>query len=186
MPDFVEGNGVAGNSVTKGHVPLDVDGYPVAPAELELQQVHIYVRHGERTPVGVRMAGPPANIPENWMFCNIARQFRAAVASWVNVYWVNSRTRGESGLRKLYVDRLKFLPDVVRSNDEIYLRSTNIPRTIESLQQIIHGLYPVSKSATDFMPHLRIRNGKDENLFGNTMACKRLEILQVGFAQGSV
>lgn len=30
----------------KGHVPLDVDGYPVAPPELELEQVHIYVRHG--------------------------------------------------------------------------------------------------------------------------------------------
>ena len=29
-----------------GALPLDVDGYPVAPAGLELQQVHIYVRHG--------------------------------------------------------------------------------------------------------------------------------------------
>lgn len=102
---LVEGNGVAGEAAARGHVPLDVDGYPVAPAELELQQVHIYVRHGasaricgifllsneptplrvsakpgERTPVGVRMAGPPAIIPENWMFCNTARQFRAAVA----------------------------------------------------------------------------------------------------------
>lgn len=28
------------------------------------------------------------------------------------------------------------------------------------------------------------RNGKDENLIGNTHACKRLEILQVGFAKG--
>ena len=53
--------------------------------------------------------------------------------------------------------RLKFLPDVVHSNDEIYLRSTNMPRTIESLQQIVHGLYPISKSAKDFVPHLRIR-----------------------------
>ena len=53
--------------------------------------------------------------------------------------------------------RLQFLPDVVRSNDEVYLRSTNMPRTIESLQQILHGLYPVSKSAQDFVPHLRIR-----------------------------
>ena len=26
------------------------------------------------------MNEPPANIPENWMFCNTARQFRAAVA----------------------------------------------------------------------------------------------------------
>lgn len=36
---------------------------------------------GERTPVGVRMADPPASIPEHWMFCNTARQFRAAVSS---------------------------------------------------------------------------------------------------------
>ncbi|KAI1798013.1 phosphoglycerate mutase-like protein [Ganoderma leucocontextum] len=225
---FVEGNGMAGNAATKGHVPLDVDGYPVGPAGLELQQVHIYVRHGERTPVGVRMAGPPANIPEDWMFCNTARQFRAAVASVgsedgtaafppvpadpiteeLRIHRVVERADGTavvgqcllgeltdtgrestynlgSGLRKLYIDRLKFLPDVVRSNDEIYLRSTNLPRTIESLQQIIHGLYPMSKSASNFVPHLRIRNGKDENLFGNTMACKRLEILQVGFAQAA-
>lgn len=28
------------------------------------------------------------------------------------------------------------------------------------------------------------RNGKDENLLGNTYACKRLELLQVAFAKG--
>lgn len=28
------------------------------------------------------------------------------------------------------------------------------------------------------------RNGKDENLIGNTFSCKRLEMLQVGFAKG--
>ena len=28
-------------------VPLDVDNYPVAPPDLELEQVHIYVRHGK-------------------------------------------------------------------------------------------------------------------------------------------
>ncbi|TFK87495.1 phosphoglycerate mutase-like protein [Polyporus arcularius HHB13444] len=222
------GSGGGGSQeARKGHVPLDVDGYPVAPPELELEQVHIYVRHGERTPVGVRMAGPPANIPENWMFCRTARQFRAAVASIggpeemsdasipgmqaveeLRARRVVERPDGKaalgecllgeltdvgrestfnfgSGLRKLYVDKLNFLPDVVHSNDEIYLRSTNMPRTIESLQQVVHGLYPISKSAKDFVPHLRIRNGKDENLFGNTFACKRLEILQIGFAQAA-
>ncbi|OSD08745.1 phosphoglycerate mutase-like protein [Trametes coccinea BRFM310] len=217
------------NSIKRGHVPLDVDGYPVAPPELELEQVHIYVRHGERTPVGVRMADPPANIPEHWMFCNTARQFRAAVASATaeegqvasfpavqsgpaveelrarriverrdGTAAVGECLLGEltdvgrestyhfgTALRKLYIDRLKFLPDVVHSNDEIYLRSTNMPRTIESLQQITHGLYPMTKHAKDFVPLLRIRNGKDENLFGNTLACKRLEILQVGFAHAA-
>lgn len=29
-------------------------------------------------------------------------------------------------------------------------------------------------------------NGKDENLFGNTGACKRLEALEIGFAQGEL
>lgn len=27
-------------------VPLDVDGYPVGPDNLQLEQVHVYVRHG--------------------------------------------------------------------------------------------------------------------------------------------
>lgn len=36
---------------------------------------------GERTPVGVRMADPPASIPEHWMFCHTARSLHAAVAS---------------------------------------------------------------------------------------------------------
>lgn len=28
-------------------IPLDVEKYPVAPSELELEQVHVFVRHGE-------------------------------------------------------------------------------------------------------------------------------------------
>lgn len=81
-----------------GAHPLDVDNYPVAPPDLKLEQVHIYVRHGkcelwpcsgvadkqglgERTPVGVRMASPPASIPEHWSLCTTARRFRASVAN---------------------------------------------------------------------------------------------------------
>lgn len=52
--------------------------------------------------------------------------------------------------------RLGFLPDVASLNEEVYLRSTNVPRTVESLQQITHGLYPESKSG-GFAPQLRIR-----------------------------
>lgn len=68
-------------------VQTTLDAYPAAPPELELQQVHVYVRHGlsylptstlliltlcagERTPVRVRMNAPPASIPEHWMFCH--------------------------------------------------------------------------------------------------------------------
>jgi hypothetical protein len=34
------------NIKAPGHVPLDVDNYPVAPDNLALEQVHVYVRHG--------------------------------------------------------------------------------------------------------------------------------------------
>ena len=51
---------------------------PRSPEELDAaSSVHL----GERTPVGVRMADPPASIPENWMFCHTARHLRASVAS---------------------------------------------------------------------------------------------------------
>lgn len=30
-----------------GTIPLDVEHYPIPPPELELEQVHVYVRHGE-------------------------------------------------------------------------------------------------------------------------------------------
>jgi len=29
-----------------GHIPLDVENYPVAPSTLQLEQVHLFVRHG--------------------------------------------------------------------------------------------------------------------------------------------
>ena len=61
-------------------VPLEVEEYSVAPEPLQLEQVHVYVRHGERTPVGVRLAGPPANVPEHWAMCRRARRFRSALS----------------------------------------------------------------------------------------------------------
>jgi acid phosphatase len=78
-------------------VPLEVDKYPIAPEALKLEQVHVFVRHGmidlprlskdfisqtigERTPVSVRMAEPPGNIPEHWMMCRMAKTFRTAVS----------------------------------------------------------------------------------------------------------
>ena len=39
-----------GKAVSRYKAPrsgLDVDGYTVAPAVLELEQVHVYIRHGE-------------------------------------------------------------------------------------------------------------------------------------------
>lgn len=53
--------------------------------------------------------------------------------------------------------RLNFLPDVMENNDAVYLRSSNRTRTIESLQQVIHGLFPLNKQGKFFVPHICIR-----------------------------
>ncbi|PAV20442.1 phosphoglycerate mutase [Pyrrhoderma noxium] len=206
------------------NIPLDTESYSIAPSELSLEQVHVYVRHGERTPVRVRMAEPPASINPHWNLCRTARQFRASVATFgdavqdslrssdgiefLPVKRVVEREDGNTmegecllgeltdmgrqttynfgrSLRKIYVEKLGFLPDTLSSNSDGYFRSTNMPRTIESLQQVMHGLYPRSKLAHGVIPQLRVRNGLDENLVPNTFACKRLEVLLVGFAQAA-
>lgn len=80
-----------------GHIPLDVENYPVAPSTLQLEQVYLFIRHGafgrffvsllshslctgERTPVSIRMSEAPANIPSTWPLCKEGRKFEAAVA----------------------------------------------------------------------------------------------------------
>ncbi|KAJ7145337.1 histidine phosphatase superfamily [Mycena crocata] len=191
--------------------PLDVKGYPVAPPDLKLEQVHVYVRHGERTPVGVRLA---PFIPEHWVMCKTGRQFRNPVSGdsedlgLLRTRRVVERKDGAAmeglcllgelsdigrkstfnygaALRSLYVHRLGFLPDFLHKRGEVYFRSTNMPRTVESLEQVIHGLYPTTKCNPSAMPTLLLRNPRDENLLGNTMSCKRLEYLQIGFAQAA-
>ncbi|KAI0050927.1 phosphoglycerate mutase-like protein [Auriscalpium vulgare] len=209
-------NPAANSKYREPRAPLDVEGYPLAPADLELQQVHVYVRHGERTPVSVRMAEAPGNIPEHWLLCKEARRFRAAVAgselpdqpSKLDVIRTTERSdgvavRGECllgeltdigrastytygrSLRKIYVEKLGFLPDVLGQSQDVYFRSTNMPRTVESLQQIIHGLYPMSKCESGVIHEVLIRNGREENLVGNTLACRRLETLLVNFAHAA-
>ncbi|KAG7091868.1 hypothetical protein E1B28_008269 [Marasmius oreades] len=194
---------------------LDVDRYPVGPEGLELEQVHVYVRHGERTPVGVRLNNQPANIPEHWSLCKTARQMqqmpvvnKASGNDLLPMKKLVERTDGSTveaecllgeltdlgrkstlnygtSLRKLYIDKLGFLPDTLEDSRQVYFRTTNMPRTTESLQQIVSGLYPSSKCNRDGMPSILVRNGRDENLIGNTSNCKRLEVLLVGFAQAA-
>ncbi|CAE6436924.1 unnamed protein product [Rhizoctonia solani] len=189
---------------------LNEKEYDLAPPDLKLEQVHVYVRHGERTPVGIRMAEPPASIPAFWNACKTARRFKAAVMGENNVTneleilrlsergdgyaqegeclpgeltdtGRKSTLRVGQELRKLYIERLGLLPDVLDSHKAAYFRSTNMPRTIESLQQVLHGLYPTSKIQQGFAPHIRTRHPNTENLIGNTIGCGRLAELALAF-----
>ncbi|PWY98434.1 phosphoglycerate mutase-like protein [Testicularia cyperi] len=93
-------------------------------------------------------------------------------------------------LRRLYVDRLGFLPNLLTSkdNDSLYFRSTNMGRTIETLEQVIRGLHanPVQPNTEgQFIPKVLVRNGTDENLLPNTYGCGRLRALDKAFADAA-
>lgn len=93
-------------------------------------------------------------------------------------------------LRRLYVDRLGFLPQTLSSKDTdaFYFRSTNMGRTIESLEQVIRGLHPKTVQPNEqgqFIPKVLVRNGTDENLLPNTFGCSRLAALDRAFADAA-
>lgn len=71
---------------------------------------------GERTPVGVRMQDPPANIPAFWNLCKAARQFNAAVLGGDNatksieVHRLSERTNGYAEEGEWCVERVQQRP----------------------------------------------------------------------------
>ena len=98
-PLLVRGDMQPGLEIGPGGHPgsLNVENYPIAPSVLQLEQVFMFIRHGalqqssstcylslcsgERTPMRIRMSGPPANLPSTWLLCKEGRKFEAAVAS---------------------------------------------------------------------------------------------------------
>ncbi|CDW99522.1 hypothetical protein [Sporisorium scitamineum] len=93
-------------------------------------------------------------------------------------------------LRSLYVDRLGFLPRLLTSKDTdaLYFRSTNMGRTIESLEQVIRGLHSNAvqpNTQGQYIPKVLVRNGTDENLLPNTFGCSRLSVLDKAFADAA-
>ncbi|OLN86518.1 putative acid phosphatase SPBC4.06 [Colletotrichum chlorophyti] len=87
-------------------------------------------------------------------------------------------------LRNLYVERLNFLSEDLTNPDSLYLRSTPVPRALESLQQALSGLYPSSHRAPDLPPLTLItRAPQDETLFPNDGMCRRFAALSRAFAQ---
>lgn len=64
-------------------------------------------------------------------------------------------------LRNLYTEKLGFLPDRLNPGDDamIYFRSTNMSRTIQSLEGVVRGLLPQTQESTSnaFSPTLLVR-----------------------------
>ncbi|KAJ9667105.1 hypothetical protein H2201_002624 [Coniosporium apollinis] len=87
-------------------------------------------------------------------------------------------------LRHLYVDQLGFMPRLISDSDMIYLRSTPIPRALESVQQAFWGMYPPSARTASFpVPTILTRTPADETLYPNDGNCRRFAQLSRAFAQ---
>ncbi|KAL8347365.1 hypothetical protein RB601_003157 [Gaeumannomyces tritici] len=202
------------------------------PAGLELQQVQVLMRHGERTPVSARFQN--AGLPPFWPYCSIARQLKSAVLQGADagetpfstLEWkrrletfgprdqpkLAAGPRGQVDnicdmgaltdvgrasthqlgrrLRSLYVDRLGFLPPDIRGSAQmLYLRTTPVPRALESMQEAFSALYPPSTrlpgpdGAPFEPPTILSRTHSDETLFPNDGNCRRLATLSRAFAQ---
>jgi acid phosphatase len=63
-------------------------------------------------------------------------------------------------LRNLYINKLGLLPERLDASNEdsVYFRSTNMGRTIESLESVVRGLLPQTQEpSSDFHPTLLVR-----------------------------
>lgn len=87
-------------------------------------------------------------------------------------------------LRHLYVDQLGFMPKIMGDADMIYLRTTPIPRALESMQESFVGMYPSKARTGAFVPPTMItRAPADETLFPNDSNCRRFNQLSRAFGQ---
>ncbi|OAX80650.1 hypothetical protein ACJ72_05013 [Emergomyces africanus] len=87
-------------------------------------------------------------------------------------------------LRHLYVDQLGFMPKIRSNTDDMYLRTTPIPRALESLQQTFWGMYPPDARTADFPPPIIVaRSPAEETLYPNESNCRRFRQLARMFAQ---
>ena len=87
-------------------------------------------------------------------------------------------------LRYLYVDQLGFMPTIKSDADDMYLRSTPIPRALESLHQCFWGMYPPNTRVANFPPPVIVaRAASEETLYPNEGACDRFRQLARLFAQ---
>jgi acid phosphatase len=76
------------------------------------------------------------------------------------------------------------MPSLISSSDSIYLRSTPLPRALESVQQVFWGFYPLTARTASFPPpKIVTRTPADETLFPNEGNCRRFNQLSRAFAQ---
>lgn len=174
------------------------------PEDLKLTQLQIIHRHGPRTPLNYRL---PQYYQFTWPLCSSSTKLHfhegvQVIASGdESLLDITKPQKVESALkkggecvlgqltdtgkkvmeelgaslRKHYVEELQF--KCCKSN-EIYLRSTNYSRTIESLQSLLRGLFPGRESSDAEPLIIHTRDEYLEDMYGSTKCQRYNEILK--------
>ncbi|KAI0515097.1 histidine phosphatase superfamily [Xylaria bambusicola] len=198
---------------------------PACPGGLSIEQVQIFVRHGERSPISARFQN--TGLSPYWPYCSAAQRFTQVVMAtqdgsrWESMIWKRClETSGPDGrstpakgaggettsicmpgeltdrgretslafgksLRRLYVDQLSLLPKHLPDAEMLYIRTTEVPRVIESVQQVLHGLYPLGTNRTSAPWDIAMRSRAEETLLPRTQSCARLAELTRAFSQAA-
>lgn len=87
-------------------------------------------------------------------------------------------------LRSVYVDHLHLVPAVLpatpRASHPVHFRSTAVPRAIESLTNLVAGLFPDRDGPVEFV----VRQPQDESLYPNSL-CNRMRALDKAAAEAA-
>ncbi|KAI5864417.1 histidine phosphatase superfamily [Durotheca rogersii] len=198
---------------------------PACPGGMNIEQVQILVRHGERSPIWARFQN--TGLSPYWPYCSAAQRFTQVVMAtqdgsrWETTTWKRRlETSGPGGrpipaqgaggetssicmpgeltdrgretslafgkwLRRLYVDQLGLLPEHLSDATMLYIRTTEVPRVVESVQQILHGLYSSGTNRTSAPWDIAMRSRAEETLLPNTKSCARLAELTRAFSQAA-
>ncbi|GJJ10525.1 hypothetical protein Clacol_004751 [Clathrus columnatus] len=181
---------------------LDVENYPVAPPELNLEQVHIYIRHGlsriiffnyseilnldilgERAPVGQRLTSKAAGLPEHWLMCKAGRAMRALAVE-------TATGKGSAHIGAGVVIDSNLIPE---TNNDVNV-NFDPHRVLSHVRRAVERKDGTTEEGEwlKFLPSILynedtayFRNAKDENILGNMYACRRLELMNLAFAQAA-
>jgi len=159
-------------------------------ATMELRQVQMLVRHGDRTPVVIipgdqtvwtcklsALSRPTTGIPAphtERLYDVVEIENRGVLPGnctlgQLTEIGANQHMLVGENLRQLYVEDYGFISADFEA-DEVYVRSTMIPRTIQSIQSELFTLFP---NGTGPIP-IHTMDTKTENMSPNYDACPKL------------
>mmetsp|Transcript_24513 Transcript_24513/g.40313 ORF Transcript_24513/g.40313 Transcript_24513/m.40313 type:complete len:405 (+) Transcript_24513:72-1286(+) len=165
-----------------------------AGSDLKLVMVQVVSRHGDRAP----LRPLPLNHTADWDCSDVLRVLHIVPPSAGEMYerrYIKDRQRmpgtchagqltslgvaqmksvGE-WLRHKYVTQLALLSPNYHPH-EVYVRSTDIPRTIDSAISLLTGLYPPSTRRQDLPPiPIHIIEDRTETMYFNSKLCPPLQ-----------